>query len=243
MEKYRKQKSFSAEHIELLKNHILFSGLDGEQIKRFLEFAEPYFIELEEGQSIRLSDGFSNHIGVVFSGHIIIYGIDYSGNKLLHNTIETTESSGTLFSILDYRGTLVEVEAKSYSLMLMINRGSVYSVNEELAVIQHRILVNMIESQRNMFNDLSCHLYCLCQRSIRDKILKFLHFCVESYRCYEFDIPFSRDDLAYYLAVDRASLSRSLSGLKTEGVIEYRKNHFKVLTTKYFKYDGEGLGI
>lgn len=243
MEKYHRQSSFAGEHIELLKKHILFSGLDGEQLIRFLEFARPYFIELEEGQSIRLSNEFSNHIGVVFSGQIIIYGIDYSGNKLLHNSVGNTESSGTLFSILDYRSTLVEVEAKVHSLMLMINRSEIYSASEELAVIQHRILVNLIESQRNMFNDLSCHLYCLCQRSIRDKILKFLHFCVESYHCYEFDIPFSRDDLAYYLAVDRASLSRSLSALKAEGIIDYRKNHFKVLTTKYFKYDGEGLGI
>jgi CRP-like cAMP-binding protein len=87
-----------------------------------------------------------------------------------------------------------------------------------------------------MFFELSGHLYCLCQRSIRGKVLKFLNYCVEHYRSYEFDITFSREDLANYLAVDRASLSRTLGELKADGVIDFRKNHFKVLSTKYFQY-------
>lgn len=237
MEQLKTETEFSGEHIALLQNHVLFKGLDADQIRAFLKFAEPYFIELGEGQTVRLNRDLSDYIGLVFSGQVIVFGIDYSGNRLLHNSIGSNQSSGTLFSILDYRGTLVELEGKRRSLMLMINRSKIYSVNEEIAVIQHGILVNMIESQRTMFNDLSCHLYCLCQRTIRDKILKFLHFCVENYRCYEFDIPFSREDLAFYLAVDRASLSRSLSELKSQGIIDFKKNHFTVLSTRYFQYD------
>ncbi|HCA04568.1 MAG TPA: hypothetical protein DEO32_01580 [Ruminococcaceae bacterium] len=237
MEKYRKESSLSDEYLELLIKHTLFSGLDKNQISRFIAFAKPYLIELEQGQAARLTGGLSNHLGAVFSGEVIVYGIDYSGNRLLHNHIGSNQTSGTLFSILDYINTQVEVEAKEQAVMLMINRDAIYQVNEALAVIQHRLLVNMIESQRSMFRDLSLHLYCLCQRSIRDKILKILYFFAEQNRSYEFDIPFSREDLANYLAVDRASLSRSLGELKAQGIIDFKKNHFKVLSTQYFQYD------
>ena len=237
MEKYIDGAQFSDEHLRLMKNHIMFKGLDTSQIRLFMNHAQPYFLQIEEGQTIRLPAELSDYIGLVFSGHVIVYGVDYSGNRLLHNSLESSESSGTLFSILDYRNTLVEVEGKVHSLMLMLDRSAVYKPSGDIIEIQNRILVNMIDSQRQMFTDLSWHLYCLCQRTIRDKILKLLQFCVERHKSYEFDIPFSREDMANYLAVDRASLSRSLSELKSEGIIDFRKNHFSVLSPQHFKYN------
>ncbi|MCR5254278.1 MAG: helix-turn-helix domain-containing protein [Treponema sp.] len=45
----------------------------------------------------------------------------------------------------------------------------------------------------------------------------------------EFDIPFDRQQLADYLEVDRSALSAELSKMKTAGLIDYWKNHFKLL--------------
>ena len=43
---------------------------------------------------------------------------------------------------------------------------------------------------------------------------------------YEFDIPFSRQQLADYLAVERSGLSLELGKMQKEGLLEFRKNHF-----------------
>lgn len=237
MEIVTESSQLGREQLELVSHHPLFKGVGTAQVARFLDAAKPYYMEIEEGQIVRLPAELSNYISVVFSGHVIVYGVDYSGNRLLHNSLENAKSSGTLFSILDYRNTLVEIEGKMYSQMFFIDRDSIYRANEKILSVQHSLLTNLIESQRQMFNDLSWHLYCLCQRSIRDKILKFLQFCVEHFHGYEFDIPFSREDLANYLAVDRASLSRSLGELKNEGIIDFRKNHFIVLSSQHFKHN------
>ena len=45
---------------------------------------------------------------------------------------------------------------------------------------------------------------------------------------YEFDIPFSRQQLADYLAVERSGLSNELCKMRDEGLIEFNKNHFKL---------------
>ena len=45
----------------------------------------------------------------------------------------------------------------------------------------------------------------------------------------EFDIPFDRQQLADYLEVDRSALSAELSKMKADGLIDYWKNHFKLL--------------
>ena len=39
-------------------------------------------------------------------------------------------------------------------------------------------------------------------------------------------VPFNRQQLAEYLAVDRSALSAELSRMQKEGIISYRKNHF-----------------
>ena len=42
----------------------------------------------------------------------------------------------------------------------------------------------------------------------------------------EFDIPFSRQQLADYLGVERSGLSLELGRMKKDGVLEYRRSHF-----------------
>lgn len=41
-----------------------------------------------------------------------------------------------------------------------------------------------------------------------------------------FDIPFSRQQLADYLAVKRSGLSLELGKMRNEGLLDYYKNHF-----------------
>ena len=42
-------------------------------------------------------------------------------------------------------------------------------------------------------------------------------------------IPFSRQQLADYLSVDRSALSNELSRMKKDGLIAFKKNEFTLL--------------
>ena len=43
----------------------------------------------------------------------------------------------------------------------------------------------------------------------------------------EFDIPFDRQQLADYLNLERTGMSKELGRMKREGLVEFRKNHFR----------------
>ena len=43
---------------------------------------------------------------------------------------------------------------------------------------------------------------------------------------YEFDIPFSRQQLADYLGVERSGLSLELGKMRSEELLDFHKNHF-----------------
>ena len=68
----------------------------------------------------------------------------------------------------------------------------------------------------------------LSQRTIRGKLLSYLSFQSLSKRNSEFDISFNRQQLADFLSVDRSAMSKELGKLRDEGIIEFRKNHFKL---------------
>ena len=50
-------------------------------------------------------------------------------------------------------------------------------------------------------------------------------------------LSLNRGELANYLAVDRASLSRALGELKKAGIIEFKKSHFKLIETAEYHFD------
>ena len=224
------------ENKELLRRHLFFSGLGEDEIASFITFSAADLIEIEPGQKISLDPGSKRKLGIVIAGDVKVYAIDYDGNKTIINALHGKGAIGTMQFMMDHYNMLFEVVADTPAKLVTFDPYVLLIADARLVNVQHSVLVNVLASQRNLFFDLSAHLMCLSQKNIRDKIMCYLHNCSESTRSYEFDIPFSREELAAYLAVDRASLSRSLGDLKREGIIEYKKNHFIILTTRQFKF-------
>ena len=221
-------------HFSMLRDKVLFSGLTDGEIYTFIQRSKPYYIFLDAGQTESIEKSCSGMIGVVVSGDVVLYSSDSEGERTLIKTISEGESSGTLYSLLDYRNNLVEIEGRCESEVILIDPDTLYVTDPKIAVIQQKMLVNLIKSQKELFDNISKRMYCLTQRSIRDKVIKFLSYCRDEEGADEFDIYMSREELASYLAVDRAALSRSLGDLKREGIIDFRKDHFVILDTDRF---------
>lgn len=221
-------------HFSMLRDKVLFFGLTDSEIYTFIQRSRPYYISLDAGQTESIEKSYSAMIAVVVSGDVVLYSSDSEGERTLIKTILEGESSGTLYSMLDYRNSLIEIEGRCESEVILIDPDSLYVTDPEIAHIQQKMLVNLIESQKELFDNMSKRLYCLTQRSIRDKIIKYLSFFYDEAGSDEFDIHMSREELACYLAVDRAALSRSLGELKRDGIIDFKKDHFVILDTDRF---------
>lgn len=220
---------FNDDSIKELQKQLLFSGLDEKEIYLFILHAKPKYIHLNRGESVQFSDKFDHMMCVVYRGEINIYSIEYDGYKTLLKNLSSGNSSCQMYAMFDYASNLVEFTASEDSDIILVDPQSIFIGEKNLALIQQKILVNVLASQRQYFLALSEHLSIVSQRSIRDKIMRFLCLQSNQHGKNEFDIPFSRDELANYLAVDRASLSRMLSNMKKEGIIDFRKNRFVLL--------------
>lgn len=73
-------------------------------------------------------------------------------------------------------------------------------------------------------------LAILAQRGLRDRVLVYLTMQAERRGATTFRIPFSREELAAFLCVNRSALSHELSRMEAEGLIRFRKNEFTLLS-------------
>ena len=224
------------ENLELIKAHPLFAGLGEDEIKEFIEFSKPSIIDIEPGRPLLLTTDADKKFGVVIKGGITIFATDCEGNRAVINTLKDHGSLGPLLFMVHYYNLVFELSADVPSRAVLFDPHFLRGTCREIAATQHRLTINLLEYSRGLFISISEHLLCLSQKSIRDKVLRLLFFRCEAERAYEFDIHLSREEMADYLAVDRASLSRTLGELKREGVIDFKKSYFKVLDTKHFKY-------
>ena len=97
-----------------------------------------------------------------------------------------------------------------------------------LSACEHhnRIIRNLLAelAEKNLLqNEKLTHMG---QRTTRGKLMSYLSAEAQRLGRYEFDIPFSRQQLADYLAVERSGLSLELGKMQKDGLLEFHKNHF-----------------
>ena len=96
--------------------------------------------------------------------------------------------------------------------------------NQRLDVLSQ--LLVMI-SHLNMQKDY--RLAILSQNSLRQRIMIYLSMQAAKRQCRTFAIPFSREEMASYLCVNRSALSHQLSLMRKEGLIDFTGNTFTIL--------------
>ena len=68
----------------------------------------------------------------------------------------------------------------------------------------------------------------ISRRTTREKVFSYLTAESIKNSSDEFTIPFSRQELADYLAVDRSALSSELSRMQADGLICFKRSRFKI---------------
>lgn len=120
----------------------------------------------------------------------------------------------------------VSVSAETPVTVMFLNVNRVMHTCPSACARHSRIILNLLGelAEKNLrFAEKLTHIG---QRTTRAKLMSY--FSAEAQRlgrC-EFDIPFSRQQLADYLAVERSGLSLELGKMQREGLLKFHKNHF-----------------
>lgn len=204
----------------------LFAGIKEDDFLKLLDFLNATELKRGKGEIVFHSGSMITQIGIVLEGRIQIESTNFWGNK----TILDSLGEGKVFAetyALTKVPLMVDVVAAQDSKILLLQTDSLSSAQNAFSKI---IIQNLLSISMKKNLHLSQRIFHTSSKTIRGRLLSYLSSQVpRGTPNAEFDIPFDRQQLADYLEVDRSALSAELSKMKTDGLIDYWKNHFKLL--------------
>ena len=204
----------------------LFRGATSEEIAAMLPCLGASPRRFARGERILRAGEPTRYMGLVLTGSVLVEQEDVWGNRNILSKAGPGQTFAAAYACAPGSVLKVSVAAETPATVLFLNVKRVLTMCPSACAWHSRIIRNLLGelAEKNLrFGEKLTHMG---QRTTRAKIMSYLSAEAQRLGTCEFDIPFSRQQLADYLGVERSGLSLELGRMKKDGVLEYRKSHF-----------------
>lgn len=210
-------------------NCLLFQGVAEEELPELYRVLGAKSHPYPRGAAILRAGDPAGAVGVVLSGSVQVQLEDFWGNRSILTQLGPGEIFGEVFSCAQVDRMPISVEAAESAEVLLVDYRQVLAAGDGGGRYQALLTRNMMRilAQKNLI--LAGKIEHLTKRTIREKVLSYLSDQAVRQGSSLIEIPFDRQGLADYLAVDRSALSRELGRMSRQGLLWYRRNRFRLL--------------
>ena len=211
-------------NFETIKECPIFKNFSIDEIIEIFSVISFYEKDYKKNDIILAENTKIEYFGIITNGKIALSNFDYFGNRNILNVFEKEDS---------FAEALVSLEIQIPHEVISLTDSSIVWIEYKSlskSLYYQKILNNLLNiiSTKNLI--LNKKLQILSKRTTREKILEYLYnqkkaLSLDS----NFEINLNRNEMADYLALDRSNLSRELGKLKKEGIIDFKKNKFRLL--------------
>lgn len=214
-------------NFDIIKNNPLFDGIVYSDFEKMYHCIDGRTQSYKKDDIILLSGDTVDFVGLILSGRVKIIKEDINGNTTILAELATSELFGEVFACAGIDHSPVTVQASEGSEILFINYKRIITTCSSACSFHSRLIENMLKliAEKNLM--LNQKIEILSKRTTREKLLMFLN--TQKGTAKKFTIPYNREEMAYYLCVDRSSMSNELCKMRDEGLIKFNKNQFEIL--------------
>lgn len=162
-------------------------------------------------------------------GSVTVESDDAWGNRSILSKVEAGGFFAETYAVLPKEPLLVNVIANEDCHILFLRIGSLKQLQNNMEQWMIKFVSNllMLSMHKNLM--LSSRSFHTAPKTIRGRVMAYLNSVSMQKHAREFNIPFDRQQLADYLNLERTALSKELSKMKADGLIDYYKNSFKII--------------
>lgn len=207
----------------------LFAGVAAEQIQSMLGCLQYKLEDYPKGSYLLRAGEKVPGLGLLVRGRALVLQEDYWGNRNILSPLLPGQLFAEAFACSPQLPLNVSVLAEQPCRAMFLDIHRVLSVCSNSCPQHKRIIHNLLQDFAAKNLHLQEKLRHMGQRSTREKLLSYLSAEAQRQGGPEFRIPFSRQQLADYLSVERSGLSAELSKMQKEGILRFEKDHFLLL--------------
>lgn len=210
----------------------LFSGMSPQETEGILSCLSAVERQYERGAVIVHAGETLHSVGLVLAGQVEIVRDDYWGNRQVLGSAGPGDLFGESYACMAGEPLMVTAIASEKSRVLFLDVGRILRTCSPACEYHTRLIQNLLSVLAGKNLMLTRKIDHMSQRTIREKVMSYLSFEAGRQKTQKFRIPFNRQQMADYLAVDRSALSAELSRMRREGILEYDKNLFSIQKEK-----------
>ncbi len=216
-------------YLPVLKRTKLFAGVSVDEIAAMLLCLRARLRTYKKGDFVFRMGDVINDITVLAEGCLHIQKDDYWGKRSILGQVAVGEMFGEAYLAPDSGVLLNDVVAVEDSAVILFDAKRVITTCSSACRFHTMVVQNLFFaiSERNRW--LVQKLDHISRRSTREKLVSYLSQEANRQGGSSFAIPYSRQQLADFLSVDRSAMSNELCKMRDEGLLEFKRNQFKLL--------------
>lgn len=214
---------------EILRTSSLFRSIPESSYKDLLEFLNAKIKFFKKDEFVLHLEDSVLYSGIVLDGILESSFLSEHFNKININHITKGCLFGESLACLKAKNSPIQLRALTDCCILFLDFSKLFGDNSVNSKYHHQLTINLIQdlSSQNLFLNLKVRI--LSQKGLRDR----LHIYFSSLKPDEngyFNIPFSKTAFAEFLGVNRSALSRELSKMQSENLIEVEGKSIKLIS-------------
>ena len=204
---------------DFLKQCILFKDMNYVDIDNFLKVSNFTIKKYLKGNLVVLEDSTCEELGILRKGLLEVQSLYPSGKSLTLNRLESAEIFGEIILFSKSNKFPSTIKAIEDSEIMFIKKANLMNCLSNC----HRFMENFLTLLSDRLFMLNKKIKMLTMENIRQKIGDFLSKEYKKQKTLIIKVPLSRQEMAEHMGIQRPSLSRELSKMRKEGIIEFDK--------------------
>ena len=220
--------------IPLLKKCSLVQGMSDEEVRELLASAQVSLRDYPKGEIIFHEDDTPRSLYILLAGEVHILKDTFSGRRIFLSEInEPGDMFGEVYEVLKQPYDMYVETVTPVRLLEISSKLFTWDAGGELSRSALKIQRNLMRIFARKAYFMHNKIKVLASGSLREKIVRFLFLELQGKR--ELELNGSREFMAAYLAVTRPSLSRELSAMQKDGILQVEGKTIKVLDMERFE--------
>ena len=216
-------------YIPILKLTPLFAGVNEDEITAMLDCLQAKIGSFQKGEYIYRQGEHIHHIAILLEGSLHIQREDYWGNRGIIDVVTPGEMFGEAYATPGSGAILNDVVAVEHSTVIFFDITKILTVCSSACKFHSMVVLNLFFAISEKNRKLVQKLGHMEKRSTREKLMSYLSEEAGRQNSGTFTIPFNRQQLADFLAVDRSAMSNELCKMRNDGLLTFQKNSFTLL--------------
>lgn len=207
----------------------LFEGVTVEEAEAMLGCLGAQEKTYARGEVIYHAGQHIGRMGLLLEGGVNIVRPDIWGNENIIGHILPGEVFAENYACSQRAPMMADVMTTAKTTVLFLDVGKVVKSCASSCSHHARLVRNLLMIMASKNLNLAQKINHITPKSIRERLLSYLSSEAVKQGKKEIEVPFNRQQMADYLAVDRSALSNELSKMQRDGLLHYHKNHFILL--------------